>query len=193
MKNLEKLKDSELVELALNGNKKQAFGVLYERYSENVFRYCMKLSANCDISQDLMQDVFLSAFTSLDGFKIEEDGSMVPYLFTIAYNKFINFYRHDKKSPINYVEEIYDSKSSSFHASHEENLIESERSEILRKIILNLGPRYKKIVDLRYFGGFQYKEIAEEMGLPVGTVKSRLFYVHKELRKKYKKFLFSNI
>jgi RNA polymerase sigma-70 factor (ECF subfamily) len=57
----------------------------------------------------------------------------------------------------------------------EESIIKEQKNIILRKVVDNLKPRYKELVELRYFKEYSYEEIAQEMNIPIGTVKAQLF------------------
>lgn len=89
--------------------------------------------------------------------------------------------RKKKKNVL--ADENYDDISDSFHAKSmtakgldpEEHLIKSQKIELMRELVEKLKPRYKKLVQLRYFEEYSYEEICQELELPIGTVKAQLF------------------
>ena len=182
---LSKLNDIELYELSLNGEREKALSAFYKKYSKNVYRYSLSLLKNPSLSEDLTHETFLKAFSSLDNFKPNGHNGFVKYLFTIAHNTFVNRLRKVSKNLVNYVDGIYDSEKTPLAKSPEEEFIRLENHSFLNKYISELKPSFREIVKLRYFEELEYKEIAEKMGISMGTVKSNLFHVHKKLRKMY--------
>lgn len=187
MKDLEKLSDNELLTLSLNGKRKEALSILYNKYFDEIYKYSLSLLKKTELSEDLAQEVFVQVFSNLDNFKPKSESSFKNYIFTIAHNKFINHYRKNSKHLVEYVDELPNSKYPILCDSPEEGFIKLENHGMLNSKISRLKSEYREIIKLRYFDELEYKEIAEEHNLSIGTVKSRLFKAHKELKDFYGK------
>ncbi|MBA7573360.1 ECF RNA polymerase sigma factor SigW [subsurface metagenome] len=101
-------------------------------------------------------------------------------MFKIASNNCIDFIRKKRGShiSIDQGQEEQDTVSDAIQASTldpEENLIKQQKVILTRTIVTKLKPRYRRLIELRYFNEYSYEEIAEELDLPIGTVKAQLF------------------
>lgn len=102
------------------------------------------------------------------------------WLFKIATNNCIDFIRKKKASHISLDQndEEHEKATHEVQASvpdPEEYLINQQKAKLLRSVVTKLKPRYRKLIELRYFRELSYEEIAEELELPIGTVKAQLF------------------
>ena len=104
------------------------------------------------------------------------------WLFSIATNNCVDFIRKKRLQTI-YLDdirtksegEVYEYSIPSEGDNPEENIIHEQRVQILREVVRQLKPRYRKLVEMRYFEEMSYEEIAEELDMPLGTVKVQLF------------------
>ena len=102
------------------------------------------------------------------------------WLFKIATNNCIDFIRKKKANLISLDQNDDDDDRAptdiqSGTPDPEEKLISQQKSKVMRELVAKLKPRYRKLIELRYFNEFSYEEIAEELELPIGTVKAQLF------------------
>jgi len=140
--------------------------------------FAMSLTRNSEDAMDLIQETYVKAITYRS--KFEDSTNLKAWLFTIMKNTFINAYRRNTKSKSLIVKGDDLALQRAFKQNsydHSESRINSK--EILGKI-QNLDDQYK-IPFTRYYNGYKYEEIAQELNLPLGTVKSRIFIARKIL------------
>ena len=172
-------RDYELVRQAVEQGNQLAFTELMGLYRDTIYFMLVKMTGNVDDAEDLTLEAFGKAFKNLSQYT--PDYAFSTWLFKIASNNCIDFMRKKKKNVLandNYedVNESYQVKSlASGGLDPEENLIKSQKIELMRKVVDKLKPRYKRLIQLRYFEEYSYEEICEELDLPLGTVKAQLF------------------
>jgi RNA polymerase sigma factor (sigma-70 family) len=178
--------DFLLVEAALTGEEK-AFAKLMSRYKDAIYFMLLKMVNNKNDAEDLTIEAFGKAFKNLHQYS--PNFAFSTWLFKIATNNCIDFLRKrrgvyisiennqengDNDSPI---------KLRSTDPNPEEKLIRIQKAILMRRIVHRLKPRYRILVELRYFREFSYEEIAKELNLPLGTVKAQLFRAREMLFK----------
>lgn len=150
-----------------------------------LLHFAMSLTADTEEAQDLLQETFLKALIYTD--KFTQNTNFRAWVYTIMKNTFINNYRRNIKG-----KNTFDTSNNDFHLkSQKDNDYPSPESiycskEII-KCINDLGDEYK-IPFNRFLEGFSYKEIAEELKIPLGTVKSRIFFTREKLEKALKDY-----
>jgi len=169
--------DLLLVELARGGNEK-AFSGLLNRYRDTIYFMLLKMVNNTSDAEDLTIEAFGKAFRNLDSFTPEFAFST--WLFKIATNNCIDFIRKKQVSPssLNHFQDDPESLTINIQSDlpdPEEALINDQKIAVLRDIVKQLKPRYRNLIELRYFKEYSYEEIASELNLPIGTVKAQLF------------------
>ena len=169
--------DLLLVEMAKNGNEK-AFSNLLNRYKDSIYYMLLKMVNNSSDAEDLTIEAFGKAFRNLDSFTPEFAFST--WLFKIATNNCIDFIRKKQISPtpIDQLQDDLDNLTVNIQSDlpdPEETLINDQKIAVLRDIVNQLKPRYRNLIELRYYKEYSYEEIASELKLPIGTVKAQLF------------------
>jgi RNA polymerase sigma-70 factor (ECF subfamily) len=169
--------DVELVEQAVNGDQK-AYSELMERYRDAIYFMLLKMVNNASDAEDLTIEAFGKAFRNIRQYTA--NFAFSTWLFKIASNNAIDFMRKKKLVNISIDETLRDTDAMpinirSEQPTPEESMISEQKIVMLRSIVSKLKPRYRKLVELRYFYEYSYEEISEEMGLPIGTVKAQLF------------------
>lgn len=152
---------------------------------ENLLMFALKLTGNRENANDLLQETILKAMKNKD--KYTENTNLKGWMFTIMRNIFINEYRRAavRKTTVDNTEDSYflnlpqDSGFSTPEGSY--TLTEIE------KAIASFKDEYR-VPFTMHVVGFKYKEIAEKMDLPIGTVKSRIFFARKQLAEMLKDF-----
>jgi len=173
------LYDFRLVELAKEGDQ-NAFAELMKRYNRSLYHVILKMVRNVDDAEDLTIEAFAKAFKNLDRFKQEYTFST--WLFKIATNNCIDFIRKKKNNETfslnnlynNTENEEFDLDIADENANPQENAIRSQKVELMQKLVARLPSKYRKLVTMRYFEERAYQEIAEELEIPIGTVKAQL-------------------
>ena len=169
--------DAELVQQAINGDQK-AYTELMERYRDAIYFMLLKMVNNASDAEDLTIEAFGKAFRNIRQYTA--NFAFSTWLFKIASNNAIDFMRRKKLNNVSIDETLRDTDAMpinirSEQPTPEESMISEQKIVMLRSIVSKLKPRYRKLVELRYFYEYSYEEISEEMGLPIGTVKAQLF------------------
>jgi RNA polymerase sigma-70 factor (ECF subfamily) len=161
----------QLLQRVSNGDE-DAFKKLYNHHHISVYNYILRLIHEPVVAEDLLQDVFLAVWRGAKKFK--GNASVKTWIFRIAHHQTISWLRKHKKA--NYVENIDNLTLQSHIPLPEDQILEkSEISKIVRALE-KLSPNHRSVIELTFMYGFAYKEIAEVMDCPVGTVKSRMSY-----------------
>lgn len=178
--------DFILVESALTGEEK-AFAKLMSRYKDAIYFMLLKMVNNKNDAEDLTLEAFGKAFKNLHQYS--PNYAFSTWLFKIATNNCIDFLRKRRGVYVS-IENNQENgendspiKLRSTDPNPEEKLIRIQRAILMRKIVHRLKPRYRTLVELRYFCEFSYEEIAQELKLPLGTVKAQLFRAREMLFK----------
>lgn len=162
--------EEELVFLLKNKDQK-GFNILYNNYSGALFGVINKIIQSDDDANDLLQDTFLKIWRNIDNYDPSK-GSIFTWMMNIARNLSIDRVRSA------------DFRDSSQNISMEQNIIyqvDSEHQTVmdvdsigLRKVVDNLKPEYRQLIELVYYKGYTQAEVSEEYGIPLGTVKTRI-------------------
>lgn len=171
--------DLKLVEEAKNGSQ-AAYGELMERYRESIYFMMFKMVKNTDDADDLTIEAFGKAFARLEQYS--PSFAFSTWLFKIASNNCIDYIRKkrikvtsmDTGYTTDSGETIYFDARSATH-DPEEAIIHNQKVKMMRQLVTKLKPRYRELVELRYFDELSYEEIADTLNLPLGTVKAQLF------------------
>jgi len=167
--------DTELVERCLAGDE-AAWENLVRLHTKRVYSIAYRFTGNDTQAQDLTQDVFLRVFRSLKSFRSGE-GSFQVWLARLTRNLLIDHYRRSK------LERVSDSIEDSLTVLESKTAVESrtdsrvvgrEASELLQGALQKLSPELRETVILRDLEELEYREIAQALNVPEGTVKSRL-------------------
>ncbi|MBD5269564.1 MAG: RNA polymerase sigma factor [Muribaculaceae bacterium] len=153
----------------------------------NLLSFAYQLTSNREAAQDLLQDTTLKALDNEE--KYVDNTNFKGWIFTIMRNIFINNYRQNvrKATVIDQTEDLYH-----LNISQDSGLNTPEGSIAVKEIseTLNSFSDDYRIPFNMYVAGYKYNEIAEKMGLPLGTVKSRIFFARKRLQKELKDYQF---
>lgn len=172
-------RDYNLIQEARKGNQK-AFTELMAHYYNFIYYSMLKMTPNNFDAEDLTIEAFTKAFKNLDNYTPEYAFSS--WLYKIATNNAIDFLRSkNKASSVNapsVKKNIIDESNKNMadkHENPEELFIHKEKSAFIHEVVNHMKPHYASLVSLRYFHDYSYEEIAEELNIPLGTVKVRLF------------------
>jgi RNA polymerase sigma-70 factor (ECF subfamily) len=165
------------------GGQRDAFGELVSRYQARLYNAALRLVQSPDDAADVVQDTFLSAFLALHTFK--GDAEFFTWLYRIAFNTAISFKR--KKRPAvsleaNKGENSIDPDDPSEYVRPGAELERTEDERQLTDAIARLSAEHREVLLLKDIEGLKYEDIAELLGVPIGTVRSRLHRARLELR-----------
>ena len=148
-------------------------------------RFALKLTADHEEANDLLQETSLKALDNED--KYTPDTNFKGWMYTIMRNIFINNYRKTVRD-----QTFIDQTDNLFHLNlpQDSGLESTEGNYDLKEIrrIVNSLPKEYRVPFSMYVSGFKYREIADKLGLPLGTVKSRIFFTRQRLQKDLKDF-----
>ena len=180
-KNISRLTNEELMTAIKNGNQ-SAFSELYERFNQRLYYYFFRMLGNDkEMANDFLQDIFLKIINKPELFKPEN--KFTSWIFTVAHNMCKNEYRHREVRKIISNDENPDQFLTDEN-SYEETLKKEQLITQLFTEIEYMEEDQKAILLLKYKENFSLKEISEILELPLGTIKSRLYYARVELTKK---------
>jgi len=175
------LTDEQLVGLYRAGEVR-AYELLMHRYKHELFHFMMRFVHNRATADDLFQETFLQVYTSIDSF--DTTRRFKPWLFTIAANKARDLLRKSSRTQAIRLSTPLDSQDTQGRSLidlmeadlplPEENLQSDETKAQVAAAVADLPEHLREVLLLAYFHQFAYKEIAEMLGVPLGTVKSRL-------------------
>ena len=172
-------RDMELIERALQRDE-SAYAELMNNYRDALYFMMLKMTNNSTDAEDLTIEAFGKAFKKLNQYS--PDYAFSTWLFRIASNNCIDFLRRKKKQNISSLNDsqVEDGTEQAANLSSnqpgpDDELMKSQKIEVMRVVVEKLKPHYRKLVELRYFQEYSYEEICQEMDLPLGTVKAQLF------------------
>jgi len=184
--------DEDLVAVVLAGDRDR-FGDLVERYQGRLVNYLYRLLRNLDEAHELAQEVFLKVYQALD--RYDPRYRFSTWLFRVAQNAAIDQIRRRrlKLVPIHRQEEG-DEEGRDWDLPGPErgpyrHLRNRERGEAIQQAIDGLPWEYRELLVLRHYGELSYEEIAGVKGMPLGTVKNKLFRGRQMLKEKLADFL----
>ena len=167
--------DGELVAMTLGGNS-EAFATLVERYDRAVYHLAYRTLHNVEEARDATQEAFFKAYRSLRTFK--QGAKFSTWIFAIAYHACCDRLSRNKRYSNEEMPERADPSPGP-----EREAIALDEARRLRAAIDALPEKYRTVITLYHLQGKQYEEIAEVLGLPMGTVKTHLFRAKEQLRK----------
>ncbi len=171
--------DWKLIQLALKKGDQKAYAELMGRYKDTIFFMLLKMVKDKDDADDLTIEAFGKAFRNLGQYT--PDYAFSTWLFKIATNNCIDFIRRRKDAiSLDRTYENADGDEMSFEPKSdslnpEEKAIKKQKIQMMQSVVEKLQPHYRMLVELRYFQEKSYEEIAQELDLPIGTVKAQLF------------------
>ncbi len=172
-------RDLALIVKAVEDDDQQAFAELMHIYRDTIYYMLLKMTNSHDDAEDLTIETFGKAFTNIKQYN--GNYAFSTWLFKIASNNCIDYIRKRKKNVLeNDANEDIQEQDDRFSfviemLNPEEKFIKSQKAEAVRQVVETLKPRYRKLIMLRYFEEKSYDEIANELDLPLGTVKAQLF------------------
>lgn len=182
------LQDDHWVVLAVKGDEK-AYSELTQKYQKPLYFHVRKMIRNPDFAEDLVQDIFLKAFKSLKNYK--NDYALSTWLYRIATNHTIDYLRKKKLETLSIHADDSDDTHATIQLEDEDSftdepMIRRERKNKVHEAIDQLPEKYREVILKRHIEEKSYQEIAEEMDIPLGTVKAHIFRA-RELLYKYMK------
>ena len=176
--------DKELIERALKGEA-EAFEMIIQKYQTTLFNYIGRMVGERELALDFTQEVFIRTYSSLHTFKPQY--KFRTWLFKIASNFVIDYWRKKKLETYSIDQPFGDDEKASFQIPDDEPSIAkkyelAELKERIEQALKKVPPSLRELFVWRHINDFSYDEMAEIKGVPVGTVKNRVFQAKELIR-----------
>jgi RNA polymerase sigma factor (sigma-70 family) len=172
--------DLNLVIRAVEKNDQSAYDEIMRRYKDAVFFTVLKMINNRDDAEDLTLDSFGKAFKNIH--RYNSNFAFSTWLFRIATNNCIDFIRKKRLNTCSLDQPMdgeqgdnYTGNIQSEALNPEEEVMKDQRVISIRSVVQKLKPKYRQLIEMRYYDELSYEEIAQKLDLPLGTVKAQLF------------------
>jgi RNA polymerase sigma-70 factor, ECF subfamily len=190
---VEKPTDAELLTRYIAGDQ-AAFREIVERYKNALYAFLRRFLNRQDLVEDAFQETFLQLYSSRESF--DPSRPLRPWLFTIAANKARDALRKQQREATTSIGTMSEPEEvsiddvlntlASYDVTPLDELNKTETAAKVREIIANMPENLREILILAYFDQFSYKHMADMLGIPIGTVKSRLHTAIVYFTKKWK-------
>jgi RNA polymerase sigma-70 factor (ECF subfamily) len=181
--------DRKLIHQTLAGNE-AAFKKLMEKYRGSVFHLVYKMIENREEAEDIVQETFIKAYRALASFN--EEFAFSTWLFKIATNHCIDVLRKRKlqtyslDAPLQMKDGDVKREYADETYSPEQSVMDLEHRHLILQAIEELPEKYRTVIHMRHKEDRSYEEISEILGIPIGTVKARIFRAREMLKKRLK-------
>jgi len=179
--------DDKLIRDALEGDQK-AFKDLVDRHKSSVFHIVFRIVRDREIANDLVQETFMKAFSSLKSYRSEYRFST--WLYKIAANSSIDHLRKRRiralslDNPIQTEDGQVGIEVADYSHHPEREMVRQEQAVSINEAIESLPDKYRRVIIARHREEKSYEDIARELKVPVGTVKARIFRARELLKKR---------
>lgn len=161
----------------------RAFNILYEYYLPKILGYCINRVPRQEIAEDITSEVFLAAVKSIKSFDVKRRIRFGSWLFSVAHNKIVDFYRKNKKMVNMEIEDHH----LIFSEEHDKEIAITEEQEKISKVLSKIKKRYQKIITYKYYTELDNTEIAQELKIKPNNVSVLLHRAMKAFKKEYAK------
>lgn len=180
-----KLADDELVKLFARGDNK-AFDTLLKRHQTRVFWYIYSIVKNRDVADDLFQETFVKAITTIKQQRYSESGKFSAWISRIAHNLIIDYYRQEKSENLVSADDgevdVLNRKDLA-DINIEDVLVSEQIHADVRRIIEALPENQREVLLMRYYRDMSFKEIAEATEVSINTALGRMRYAILNMRR----------
>ena len=185
MQNLEVLTDEQLVAMYAEGNN-NAFDVLLARHKDHVYTCITQKVHDEELANDLFQETFVKAITTIKQGKYTESGKFQAWLCCVARNLIVDHFRHAKtENAVSIDAADYDilNRRDLADSTVEDQMISTQLTRDLRALVNELPWNLKQVLVMRYYKNLSFKEIAELTGVSINTALGRMRYALLNLRR----------
>ena len=163
--------DEHLMALVTQGDTR-AFEAIYDRHHHQAYALARRITGGTGGAEEATQDAFLALWRGASKFDAER-GRLAPWLFALVRHRSIDWLR--RGAPHTRVQNLVEGAAERIEAPErtEEQVFAIQESERARRLVAELPPEQRAVIDLAYFAGYSQREIAARVGVPLGTVKGR--------------------
>ena len=162
--------DEELLAAISNGDER-ALADLYDRFGRVAYALALRVVRDPALAQDAVQDAFLSAWRTAASFDLRR-GKAQTWLLTLVHRRAVDVVRRQDRRR---AEHLADDAPAAASASTDDEAALREQRRSVQAALARLPPDQREALELAYYGGLTQAELAERLGIPLGTVKSRVF------------------
>jgi RNA polymerase sigma-70 factor (ECF subfamily) len=170
------LSDEALLALVARGDE-DALGALYDRFGRVAYGVALRVVRDAELAQDAVQEAFLGAWRTATSFDPER-GTASTWLLTLVHRRAVDVVRREQRRR---AEPLEDAPVAPGSATDEDAWVRDRRRAV-QAALQRLAPEQRQALELAYYGGLSQSELAERLGVPLGTVKSRMFAALARLR-----------
>ena len=177
--------DNELVAAFIAGNN-EAFDTLLSRYQDRLYSYIQYYIHNRDLADDLFQETFVKAIVCLRQGGYQESGYFYAWLTRIAHNLLIDHLRAERHDEVQYADDgatLWNDNPQLLDSSRESELITEQVLKDVKRLVEHLPEEQREMVQLRYYQGLSFKEIAALTGVSINTALGRMRYAILNMRR----------
>lgn len=184
MENLSQHTDQTLVRMYMSGIC-EAFDTLLARYQDRLYTYIYYAVRNEDLADDIFQETFVKAITTLQQGRYTESGRFYPWLVRIAHNLIIDFYRNERNETALRGDETEETvRAAAAHYAADDSPAEAEeRLEAICRLLEFLPENQREIVQMRFYQNLTFREIAEIKNMSINTALGRMRYAILNMRR----------
>jgi len=192
MNHIESKKESELICKSQAGDK-SAYGQLVQKYMQRAYYCALGLVSSHDAALDLSQEAFVRAYRAIR--KVDPERQFFTWYYQILRNLCLNYLRDKSRHarPFSEIDENAVWNISDHSMNAEERLEAKELCQEVWKAINQLTPLEREVIVLKDFQELSYKEIADVLGCPIGTVMSRLYNARKALKRRMEVYVYDRV
>jgi RNA polymerase sigma factor (sigma-70 family) len=169
------LSDEALLALVARGDD-DALAALYDRYGRLAYAVSLRVIRDPGLAQDAVQEAFLAAWRTAAAFEPAR-GTAATWLLTLVHRRSVDIVRREQRRRSEPLPE-----SASHAGAADEDAVIRDRRRTVQEALARLPPDQRQALELAYYAGLTQSELAEQLGLPLGTVKSRMFAALARLR-----------
>jgi RNA polymerase sigma-70 factor (ECF subfamily) len=175
-RDLAHLSDEALLALCSRGDD-SALAELYDRYGRVAYGLALRIVRDRALAEDAVQEAFLGVWRSAGTF-LAEQGKPSTWILTLVHRRAVDLVRREERRR---GEPLEDVSQPAGEATDEEAWLRAQR-QVVQEALRKLPPEQREAIELAYYGGFTQSELAERLGQPLGTIKSRMFTGLRRLR-----------
>lgn len=168
--NLAQLPDEAILALVSRGDE-PALAELYDRFGGPAYRLALRIVRDPALAEDAVQDAFLAAWRTAASYRPERAKAST-WLLTLVHRRAVDLVRREQQRRADPLDESHDPAGS--ERTDDEAVVRDDRRAV-QAALAQLSPDQRQALELAYYGGLSQSEVAERLGVPLGTVKSRMF------------------
>ena len=185
MAKLTALTDDKLVSLYADGNN-EAFDTLLNRHQNRVFTYILRIVKDSEVANDIFQDTFVKAITTIKQNRYSEAGKFGAWITRIAHNLIIDYYRQERSENLQSCDlpdlDILNRKDLS-EETIEDKLVTHQIHNDIKRLVKALPELQREVLVMRYYHDMSFKEIADATNVSINTALGRMRYALLNMRR----------